>query len=54
MPCLKASALENTAPHSNKEKSKDKNGIGKKKEERALFKNRISAAAERRRERETA
>ena len=46
---LKARASSNTAPHSNKEKSKDKNGL-KKKEERALFKNRISAATERRRE----
>ena len=27
---LKAAALENTAPHSNKEKSKDKNGLEKK------------------------
>ena len=32
----------NTAPHSNKEKSKDKHGL-KKQEERALFKNKISA-----------
>jgi hypothetical protein len=30
---LKASALLNTAPHSNKEKSKDKNGLKKKKGE---------------------
>ena len=46
---LKAAACSNTAPHSNKEKSKDKMGW-KKKEERALYKNRISAATERRRE----
>jgi len=38
---LKAPALLNTAPHSNKEKSKDKNGL-KKKKERAMFKNIIS------------
>ena len=41
---LKAPAASNTVHHSsNKEKSNDKNGL-KKKEERALFKNRISAA----------
>jgi hypothetical protein len=50
---LKAAACSNTA-HSNKEKSKNRNGIGKKKEERALFKNRMSAATERRREIEAA
>jgi hypothetical protein len=44
---LKALAPSNTAPHSNKKKSKDKMGWGK--EGRALFKNRISAATERRR-----
>ena len=32
---LKAAAYANTAPHSHKEKSKDKNGFGKK-EERAF------------------
>ena len=46
---LKAIALKNTAPPSNKEKSKDKNGW-KKKRKRALFKNRISAGTERTRE----
>ena len=55
---MKAPARINTAPHSNnKEKSKDENGL-EKKEERALFKNRISAATilhvERRRKKETA
>jgi hypothetical protein len=44
---LKASALLNTAPHSNKEKSKDKNGL-KKKKERAMFKNTISQHKRRR------
>jgi hypothetical protein len=44
---LKARAFQNTAPHSNKEKSKRKMGR-KNKEERALFKNGISAATERR------
>jgi hypothetical protein len=40
---LKATAPLNTAPHNNKEKPKGiKMGL-KKKEERALFKNRISA-----------
>ena len=45
---LKSPAPKNTAPQSNKEKYNDKNGL-EKKEERALFKNRISAATERRR-----
>ena len=31
---LKAAAPENTAPHSNKEKSKDKNGLVEKKKKR--------------------
>ena len=48
---LKAVAKANTAPHSNKKKSKDKNGL-KRKKERALFKNTISAATERRRGKE--
>ena len=52
-PCLNEIAALNTAPHSNKEKSKDKNGF-ENKEERALFKNKISAATERRREIEDA
>ena len=43
------STVKHCTTHSNKEKSKDKNGF-EKKEERALFKNRISAATERRRE----
>ena len=46
---LKAPAPINTAPHSNREKSRDKNGLEKKKEESTLFKNRISADTERRR-----
>ena len=41
---LKAPAYRNTA-HSKKEKTKDKNGL-EKKEERALFKNIISAGEE--------
>ena len=45
---MKALAKLNTAPQQHKEKSKDKDGL-EKKEERKLFKNRISAATERRR-----
>jgi hypothetical protein len=48
-----ASNNARTLHHSNKEKCNDKNGV-EKKEERALFKNRISAATERRREIEAA
>ena len=52
---LKTLAELNTAPHSsNKEKSNNKNGVEKKKEERALFKNRISASTKGRREKEAA
>ena len=41
---LKASTLENTAPHINKEKSSTRTRLGlEKKEERTMFKNRISA-----------
>jgi hypothetical protein len=44
---LKLRVDRNTAPHSNKEKSKDKNGL-KKKKERAMFKNTISQHKRRR------
>ena len=46
---LKSPAPLNTAPHNNKEKSKDKNGL-EKKEERALFKNIINASKKGRKE----
>ena len=51
---LKAPASENTAPYQQKEKSKDENGLEKKKEERALYKNRINSADRDRREIEAA
>ena len=47
---MKAPALSNTAPHTATKKSpRSKIGL-KKKEERPLFKNRISAAKERRKQ----
>ena len=50
---LKSPASKNTAPPQQRKESNDKNGL-EKKEERALFKNRISVATERRREIEAA